>query len=48
MIEILLYGVVVDTASDELIADRIKYHYKAIGWKNVTTRPKEPGKEALC
>jgi hypothetical protein len=39
--EILVSGVVFDTASNELLADAIKQQYTAIGWKNVTTQPKQ-------
>lgn len=40
-IEILIEGVVMDTASNELIAGAIKHSYKSIGWKNVTSRIKQ-------
>jgi hypothetical protein len=42
--EILVSGVVFDTASNQLSADAIKHLYTAIGWKNVTTQPKQERK----
>jgi hypothetical protein len=42
--EILVSGVLIDTVSNELIADAIKQQYTAIGWKNVTTQPKQERK----
>jgi len=39
MVDILVHGVVMDTASNQLIADEIKRCYINIGWKSVTTRP---------
>lgn len=38
MIEILIAGVLYDTASDEMIAGAIKHSLESIGWKNVTIR----------
>lgn len=46
MIEILVNGVVLDTASDELIAGAMVSALKGIGWKNVTTR-EESNEEVL-
>jgi hypothetical protein len=38
MIEVLVSGVVFDTASDELTARAMKAALEGIGWKNVTTQ----------
>lgn len=38
MIEVLVSGVVFDTATDELTAGAMKAALEGVGWKNVTTR----------
>lgn len=38
MVEVLICGMVYDTASDELTAGAMKNALEGIGWKNVTTR----------
>jgi hypothetical protein len=38
MIEVLVGGVVFDTATDELTAGAMKAALEGVGWKNVTTR----------
>lgn len=43
MIEVLISGVVIDTASDELTAGAMKHALEGIGWINVTTREASNG-----
>lgn len=38
MIDVLVHGVVIDTVSNQLIADETKRCFQAIGWKSVATR----------
>lgn len=36
--QIIVEGSVFDDSDDELVADRMAFHYRNIGWKNVSVK----------